>query len=300
MLTPGTPVFDRLLAERAGIGEGELRELRDVHARAGGYLRSAAARAAHARQAAPRRTQAEEEASRTVEPLETAERPPEDVRQSVPAAEPTARPERPAARKRQDAGKETAPVQTAAEAPAPRVTAMDPSQVAWRRLRRNWRAHLRRAESEGVHRFELDGAEALVERMAAFPGREGLAAEPRAELGEIVGQYRAHVEARDRVRVLLRDVHRHWLRYRSINIRAGQLDVERQELRSWPIWLDRNERLLRAGRAVLDDRATYGAHLDRIADGRERLLDAVSKMARFSEAYRTQSRSLDRGRTQGL
>ena len=36
--------FERLLSERAGIGDGELQELRVVHARAGSYLRSAAAR----------------------------------------------------------------------------------------------------------------------------------------------------------------------------------------------------------------------------------------------------------------
>ena len=151
-----------------------------------------------------------------------------------------------------------------------------------------------------MHRFDRDGAGALVERIAAFAGREGLAAETRAQLEALVGQYRAHVAARDRVRDHLRDVDRHWLRYRTITERARQRDVPRRELRSWQIWLDRNERLLRAGREILDDRATYGAHLDRIGDGRERLLDAVSKMDRFSSAYRTQSRSRDRGRAQGL
>ena len=280
-------VFGRLLSERAGIGEGELRELRDVHARAGSYLRSVTARTAHAarQREAPRRD---------------AQRPPEDMRQDASAAEPTARPDRPAKQTRQDAGREAAPAQPAAEAPARAEAPMDLSQAAYRRLRRNWRAHLRRAESEGVHRFDLDGAEALVERIAAFAAREGLAAEPRAQLEELVGKYRAHVEARDRVRDHLRDVDRHWLRYRSITERARQLDVGRQELRSWPIWLERNERLLRAGREILDDRATYGAHLDRIGDGRERVLDGVSKMERFSSAYRTQSRSRDRGRGQGL
>ena len=56
--------FERLLAERAGIGEGEIEELRNQHARAGRYLRSVTARAAHRsrqgrrapRRAAPGRT----------------------------------------------------------------------------------------------------------------------------------------------------------------------------------------------------------------------------------------------------
>ena len=41
-------VFERLLAERAGIGEGEIEELGEAHARAGRYLRSVKARASHA------------------------------------------------------------------------------------------------------------------------------------------------------------------------------------------------------------------------------------------------------------
>ena len=293
--------FDRLLAERAGIGESELRELRDVHARAGSYLRSVTARSAHAaRQEAARqrevpRRDAEGESERA---RRDAERPPEDMRQSESAAEPTPRPDRPAKQTSQDAGREAAPVPPTAEAPARNETPTDISQAAYRRLRRNWRAHLRRAEDEGAHRFDLDGAEALVERIAAFAGREGLAAGPRAQLKTLVGQYRAHVAARDRVRDLLRDVNRHWLRYRTITERARQRDVPRRELRSWQIWLDRNERLLRAGREILDDRATYRAHLDRA--GCERLVGEVSKMERFSQAYRTQSRSRDKGRSQGL
>ena len=286
-------VFQRLLSERAGIGEDDLRELREVHARAGSYLRSAAARAAHA---ARQEADGESETARR-----GAERPLEDAQQDASAAASTPRPDRPAAETGQDAGREAAPVPRAAEAPArSEAPGPDLSQAAYRRLRRDWRAHLRRAEREGTHRFDLDGAGTLVERMAAFAGSEGLSAEPRARIEKIVGQYRAHAAARDRVRDHLRDVERHWLRYGTISLRARQLDVRPRELRSWPMWLERNERLLRAGRAILDDRATYGAHLDRIEDGRERLRSAVSRMEQFSSAYRSQSRSRDRGPTQSL
>ncbi|MCY4559518.1 MAG: hypothetical protein OXF79_24740, partial [Chloroflexi bacterium] len=298
-------VFQRLLSERVGIGEGELRELRDVHARAGSYRRSAAARAAHAaRQEAARQPEAprRDADAESERPRRDAERPPEDTRQDASAAAPTARPDRPAAETGQDAVRETAPVpRAAAEAPARSETrGPDLSQAAYRQLRLDWRAHLRRAEREGTHRFDLDGAGALVERMAAFAGSEWLSAEPRARIEKIVGEYRAHAAARDRVRDHLRDVERHWLRYNTISLRARQLDVRPRELRSWPIWLETNERLLREGRAILDDRATYGAHLDRIEDGRQRLRTEVSRMERFSSAYSTQSRSRDRGPTQRL
>ena len=260
--------FERLLAERAGIGEGDLEELREVHARAGRYRRSAVGRAAQARQreGAVERSQGREPGHE----------------QGIDAAE-------------------TASLRPPAEAPARSETpGPELSQVAYRRLRREWQAHLRRAEGQGVHRFDLDGAAGLVERIAAFAGREGLPAEPRGRLEGIVGQYRAHVAARDRVRDHLRDVERHWLRYRTISRRARDLDVRPQELRSWPVWLERNERLLRAGRAILDDPGTYGPHLDREEGGGERLRSALSRMERFSAAHRTQSRSRDRGPAQSL
>ena len=283
--------FERLLSERAGIGDGELQELRDVHVRAGSYLRSAAARAAHARQDTEGGS---EQARRDGEPA------PESARQTTSAAE-TAPPDPPAAQTSRDTGVDAARVRPAAVEPArSEAPGPDLSRAAWRQLRRDWRAHLLRAGRQDEHRFDLDGAGALVERFAAFAGSEGLAAETRARLEEIVRQYRAHAAARDRVRVLLRDVKRHWLRYRTIDHRARDLDGGRQELRSWPIWLDRNERLLREGRAILDDPATYGTHLDRIEEGRARLRDAVSRMERFSSAYRTQSRSRDRGPSRSL
>ena len=282
--------FERLLSERAGIGDGELQELRDVHARAGSYLRSATARAARAA-----RQDAEGESERA---RRDAERAPEPEQRDASLATQTARPDPPAAQTSRDTGADAAPVRPTAEASArSEAPGPDLSRAAYRRLRRDWQAHLDRAGRQGEHRFDLDGAGALIERVAAFSGSERLAAETRARLGEIVAEYRAHATARDRVRDYLRDVERHWLRYHAISRRARNLDIPRQEQRSWPIWLERNEGLLREGRAILDDPATYRAHLDRIEDGRERLGTEVSRLERFSSAYRTQSRSRDRGRS---
>ena len=72
---PGT--FDRLLAERAGIGQRDLQELRQVHARAGRYRRSAVGRAAQDRQGervAERSQKRETRPETSVEAAETATR----------------------------------------------------------------------------------------------------------------------------------------------------------------------------------------------------------------------------------
>ena len=278
--------FDRLLAERAGIGERDLEELRQVHTRAGKYRRSIVGKAAHDRQ--------EEQIAERSQERETR---PET---SVEAAETATRRAR-AGATGQEANRKTDSVRPpAGEGARGGTQAAELSQAAYRRLRREWQAHLRRAEQEGVHPFDLDAAAGLVERIAAFAGREGLPAGPRGSLEEIVVQYRTHAVARDRLRDCLRDVERHWRRYESIVRRARDLDQRPEESPSWRGWLERNERLLRAGRAILDDPRTYGPHLDRAADGGEGLRSAVSRMERFSSAHRSQSRSRDRGPTQSL
>ncbi|MDE0408096.1 MAG: hypothetical protein OXN81_09570, partial [Alphaproteobacteria bacterium] len=285
-------VFERLLAERAGIGRQELDELGEVHARAGSYRRSAAARAAHARH------DAEAESGRV---RRDEERAPGPARHDASTTPQTAHTDRPAARTNQDTGMEAAPLRPAAGEPA-RSDAPGPdlSQDAYRRLRRDWRVHRRRAELQGVHAFDLDGADALVERIAAFAKSEGLAAETRAALRQIVRHHRAHAGARDRLRDWLRDVEGHWKTYETLSRQARIRDVRPEELPSWPAWLERNESLLRAGRAILGDPATRGPHPDRSEDARERLQETLSAMERFSEAQRTQSRSRDRGPSRGL
>ena len=254
--------FDRLLAERAGIGECDLEELRQVHARAGRYRRSIVGKAAHDRQG-----------ERVAERSQERETRPET---SVEAAE-TATRRASAGSTGQEAARETDSARPQAGEPARGGTqAPELSQAAYRRLRREWQAHLRRAEQEGVHPFDLDAAAGLVERIGAFAGRAGLPAGPRGSLEEIVVQYRTHAGARDRLRDCLRDAERHWRRYESIVRR--DLDQRPEESPSWRGWLERNERLLRAGRAILDDPRTYGPHLDRAEDRGEGLRSAVSRI----------------------
>ena len=278
--------FDRLLAERVGIGQADLEELRQLHAQAGRYRRSIVGKAAHDRQ----RERLAERSQEREPGRET----------GVDAAE-TATERGRAGATGQEADQETASVRPQAGEPARGGTqAPELSQAAYRRLRREWQEHLRQAESQGVHPFDLDGAAGLVERIGAFAGREGLPAGPRGSLEEIVVQYRTHAGARDRLRDCLQDAERHWRRYESIVRRARDLDLRPEESPSWRGWLERNERLLRAGRAILDDPRTYGPHLDRAEDGGEGLRSAVSRMERFSSAHRSQSRSRDRGPTQSL
>ena len=273
-------VFERLLAERAGIGEGKIEELRQQHARAGKYLRSVKVKASHA---------ARQEADRSHEPKGT----------DTSVETQTAIPMEQVAETRQTREDEPVPVPPSVE-DRDSFPASEHSEAAYRQLRRDWRAHVHRTERSGRSPFDLDGAAELIRRIREFAGKEDLPAEPRQRLEDLVGRYTGHVEAGARLDAWLGDADRHWRRYESIFRRAHALDVAPDTLRPYRDWLQRNERLLQAGRAILDDPGTYDVHLDRIENSRQRLRSAVSRMEGFSAERRTQSRSRSREPTQGL
>ena len=85
-------VFERLLAERAGIAQAELQELHDVHARAGSYLRSVSARATSAARQAAQPEEAKTDTIMVDAPAYTPE-PPVDEHARVQPSE-TAAPDR--------------------------------------------------------------------------------------------------------------------------------------------------------------------------------------------------------------
>ena len=255
------------MAERAGIGEGEIEELRNQHARAGKYLRSVKMKTSHAMR---------QEVDRSHEPQ----------RAGLPIRTETAAPMEQVAETRQARDDGSVPVRPSAER-QDSVPTPEHSEAAYRQLRRDWRAHVHRVERSGMSPFDLDGA-------AELPN------EPRRQLEDLVVRYTRHVEASARLEAWLGDADRHWRRYESIFQRAQALDVAPDTLRPYHDWLQRNERLLRAGRTILDDPGTYGVHLDRMEDARRRLRNAVSRMEGFSAERRTQSRSRSRGPTQGL
>ena len=265
--------FERILVERAGIGEREIEELREQHARAGRYLRSISMKVSQ-----ETRQDARPEEAGLVEAIAAGTAAPADDH----VVEDRTVPDRPSPESQSG------------------LPASEHSEAAYRQLRIDWRRHVGRAERSEISPFDLDGAAALIRRVGEFAGREGLPAEPRRQLQNLVDRYNRHVQTGARLEAWLRDADRHWRRYRSIFRRAQALDVAPETLRPYRDWLQRNEGLLRDGRAILDDPETYDVHLDRIEDARRRLRGSMSRMEGFTVEGRAQSKSRDRGPTQSV
>ena len=167
------------------------------------------------------------------------------------------------------------------------------SRTEYSNLGLDWSRHVGRVERAGVSLYDLDGVAEFVRRIAAFAAKERAPAEPRHRLQAMLERYWAHVRAGSRVRDWHQASDRHWQSFDDLARRARALDLRPEDLPSWPDWLEGNERLVREGRAILDDTGTYGVHLDRMEGARRPLRDTVTPMERFSSAYRS-LRSRDR------
>ena len=245
-------VFERLLAERAGIGEGEIDELREVHARAGRYLRSVKARTAHGA-----RQDATHEEPGIVEAIvaETAS----------PAAEP--------------ASEEHAQVQPSEPAAPDRRHDTEPTwEALYDRLERDWNDLVAVANQDARPLPLVRGYEELIGRVRDLADHPELPSTEREELAELLDYHRSETAARRAVHDYLAAADRHVKACEPLQHEAESLGVHIADVAGWPEWRQEASRLENAGRAILADEGTYGAYLDAVATGKPRARLAVEQL----------------------
>ena len=262
-------VFERLLAERAGIGQGEVEQLAQVHARAGRYLRSVKARAAHAaRQHAP----AEVAGIGEVAAAETAATVAETADEA--AAEAAAKAVR----------EEHASPRPAAARP-PATASADPEAEAepdWRTLysdlQRDWNDLVARAQEPDLPLLLLDGYEALISRVRSLAGHPDLSEPTRDVLGELLEYHQDETVARDTAEGYLAAAERLVEVYDGLERRSEQQGVPVARLDVWPRWREAAEMLAATGEAILSDDERFGAWLDAMTLGRSRARLSVQQL----------------------
>ena len=257
--------FERLLADFAGIGQLEIKELGEAHARASSYPRSVAGKATQSPQS---ETEQLQELAQADVPVETPASQPDRVAEVLQTGEGEPLP--------------AWPVPTEPRSSRSR----DHSDNAYRQFRIDWQRHAARAERSGTSPFDLDGVAALFRRIGEFPRNENLAAEPRRRLQNLVNRYTHHLEAGARLKAWLEDADKHRQRYDSIHRRAHHLDVAPDTLPPFRNCQERNEQLLRRGTTILDDPGAYGVRLDRFKGARKRVRDASSMQRLLHPLFR--------------
>ena len=265
--------FDRLLAERAGIGEGEIEELREQHARAGKYLRSVAGKTAHAS-----RQDAKREEAGVVQAIaaETA----------APAPEPPVEPQ---------------PPLRPAEAVAPdqeRDTTPD-WRVLYKELQRDWNDLVARAEEPDLPLPLMGGYDALVPRVRALAAHPEISARPRNALEGLLEFHEDQTAAREITEAYLESAERHVNVYKALEREAEDRGIPITDQADYPKWREAAEVLAATGESILSSEERYGPYLDAITIGKARArltveqlrnrLHEVTVEAREPRPYRPES-----------
>ena len=241
-------VFERLLAERAGIGEGEIEELGEVHARAGRYLRSVKARSSHAA-----RQQAPHEEPGIVEAI---------------AAE-TAAP----------APEQHAPARTVEEvAPGPERDVASDWRTLYKELQRDWNDLVARSEEPDLPLLLMDGYDGLIRRVRTLADNPGLSGHARNVLGKLLDYHDEETAAQETAEGYLAAAERHVEAYKVLERQAGERGLPVVRLDAWPEWREAAEMLAATGKAVLANDERYGAYLDAMTIGKARATLTVEQL----------------------
>ena len=243
--------FQRLLAERAAVGEEDLQELREVHARASKYLRSVSAMTASA---APQ--DAEHEEARTETAVVGASpytpEPPVDERAQLLPSEPSA-PDR-----RHD--------------PEPTW------ETLYDRLERDWNDLVAAANRAGLPLPLVRGYDELIGHVLEFAEHPELPSREQQELRGLLDYHRSETAARTAVHDYLAAAERHVKACERLKREAESQGVHVAEDAGWLEWRHEAQRLERAGKAILADEDTYGAYLDAVAAGKPRIRLTVDQL----------------------
>ena len=254
-------VFERLLAERAGIGEGEIEDLGEVHSRAGKYLRSVKAKASHAaRQHAPHEEPGVVEAIAA----ETA----------APAAGHT--PE-------QHALSRT----TEEVAPGPELDVTSDWRTLYKELQRDWNDLVARSEEPDLPLLLMDGHDGLIRRVRTLADNPGLSGHARNVLDKLLDYHDEETAAQETAEGYLAAAERHVEAYKVLERQAGDRGIPVVHLDAWPEWREAAEMLSATGKAVLANDERYGAYLDAMTIGRSRAQLTVEQLRNRLRENRT-------------
>ena len=244
-------IFERLLAERAGIGQGELEELREVHARASRHLRSV-----RARTASPARQATQPEQARTDTVLVDA---PAYTPEAPVAEHPQIQPGEPAAPDRRH-----------------------DTEPAWEglydRLERDWNDLVSVANRASLPLPLVRGYDELIGRVQDLAEHPRLPSTEREELTGLLDYHRTETAVRSTVHDYLAAAERHVKAYEPLQREAESQGIHVAEVAGWPEWRHEAQQLERAGRAILVDEDTYGAYLDAVAAGKPRVRLTVDQL----------------------
>ena len=137
--------------------------------------------------------------------------------------------------------------------------------VKARELRRDWHTHVSRAMTAHAHPFYVVGHTELIDRLQQLRNQPAVTALPASELEQIdsiLGEAQRQTKAVSHVQEYLAQIEPCRTRLQQLNELAHTQRLELRDVPSYNEWHDTAERLLAAGKAIVDDHKTYGPCLN--------------------------------------
>ena len=253
-------VFECILVERAGIGEREIEELREQHARAGRYLRSVRMKVSQeARQDAPRKEAGLVEAIAAGTSAPSAKTAPEQHALSRPVA---------------------------AVAPSPSRDTPPSWRNLYKELQQDWNDLVARSEEPDLPLLLVDGYDTLIRRVRAISEHPDLSKGARNVLDELLEYNEDETTARETAEGYLAAAERHVEAYKALELQAGEHGLPVARLDAWPEWREASEMLAATGKAILANDGRYGPYLDAMTIGKARARLTVEQLrSRLLESH---------------
>ena len=158
----------------------------------------------------------------------------------------------------------------------------EPAKPAWmpayEALRQDWNSLIEDARQAGTPSFYAKGYMDMIPRIRELTENPDIPAKSRAPLIQVLENHQRYLSTRKHILDYPGEVERHMDARASLQDVAADRKIELTGVPAYPDWRQEAERLTAAGEAMLADKETYGAHLDRLVEARTHMTRALSAL----------------------
>ena len=161
------------------------------------------------------------------------------------------------------------------EQPEPAAPAWMPAYEA---LRQDWNSLIEDARQTGTPSFYAKSYVDMIPRIRELMENPDIPAKSRAPLIQVLENHQRYLSTRKHILDYPGEAERHMDARASLQDVAADREIEVTGVLAYPDWRQEAERLTAAGEAILSNKGTYGAHLDRIVEAKTHMTRALSAL----------------------
>ena len=158
----------------------------------------------------------------------------------------------------------------------------EPAEPAWmpayEALRRDWNSLVEDARQTRAPLFYAKGYMDIVARAQMIAENPDIPAKSRAPLIQVLENHQDYLSTRKQILEYPDEAQRHMDARASLQDVVAAQEIELTAVSAYPDWRQEAERLTAAGEAILSDRETYGAHLERLVTAKTHMTGALSAL----------------------